>query len=209
MNARKRGELLDATEAELGKIVRRGIRGRGREDRPTGRPGAGKYRVGKHFHVRITDTSLTVTRDRDRIDAEDALDGICTLRTTASADELDTATVIVAYKHVSRIEGYFRSPKAIDLDLDLDLDLRPIYHRLTGQVTAHVLICMLATYLPHLAPAQGLGAVDLRTPAAPVRIPLHRRPARPPPRPRRPARSPPTVTCRSDPAKGCWPTWSP
>ncbi|TQC36380.1 transposase, partial [Rhodococcus sp. WS4] len=96
---------------------------------------------GKHFHLDIADTSLTVTRNRERIDAEAALDGIYTLRTTASADELGTAAVIDAYKNLSRVERDFRSLKAIDLDL------RPIHHRLTDRVKAHVLICMLAAYL--------------------------------------------------------------
>ncbi|TQC36647.1 transposase, partial [Rhodococcus sp. WS4] len=82
-----------------------------------------------------------VTRNRERIDAEAALDGIYTLRTTASADELGTAAVIDAYKNLSRVERDFRSLKAIDVDL------RPIHHRLTDRVKGHVLICMLAAYL--------------------------------------------------------------
>lgn len=142
--ARKRGELLDATEAELGKIVAAVAAGRltgaGKIGLRVGRV-LGKYKVGKHFHLDIADTSLTVTRNRERIDAEAALDGIYTLRTTASADELGTAAVIDAYKNLSRVERDFRSLKAIDLDL------RPIHHRLTDRVKGHVLICMLAAYL--------------------------------------------------------------
>ncbi|TQC37562.1 transposase, partial [Rhodococcus sp. WS4] len=77
--ARKRTELLDATEAELGKIVAAVTGGRLSGAAKIGmRVGKvwGKYKVGKHFHVDITDTSLTVTRNRDRIDAEAALGGI-------------------------------------------------------------------------------------------------------------------------------------
>ncbi|MDT2004506.1 transposase [Rhodococcus opacus] len=142
--ARKRGELLDATEVALAPIraaVTAGrLSGAGKIGLRVGRV-LGKYKVGKHFHLDIADTSLTVTRDRARIDAEAALDGIYTLRTTASADELGTAAVIDAYKNLSRVERDFRSLKAIDLDL------RPIHHRLTDRVKAHVLICMLAAYL--------------------------------------------------------------
>src|SRR6476661_3239328 len=142
--ARKRGELLDATEAELGKIVAAVTAGRlsgaGKMGLRVGKV-LGKYKVGKHFRLDITDTSLTVTRNRERIDAEAALDGIYTLRTTASADELGTAAVIDAYKNLSRVERDFRSLKAIDIDL------RPIHHRLTDRVKGHVLICMLAAYL--------------------------------------------------------------
>ncbi|TQC37653.1 transposase, partial [Rhodococcus sp. WS4] len=129
--ARKRGELLDATEVALAPIraaVTAGrLSGAGKIGLRVGRV-LGKYKVGKHFRVEITDTTLTVTRDRDRIDAEAALDGIYTLRTTASADELGTAAVIDAYKNLSRVERDFRSLKAIDLDL------RPIHHRLTDRV---------------------------------------------------------------------------
>ncbi|WP_419423246.1 IS1634 family transposase [Rhodococcus opacus] len=142
--ARKRGELLDATEAELGKIVAAVTAGRlsgaGKIGLRVGKV-LGKYKVGKHFRLDITDTSLMVTRNRERIDAEAALDGIYTLRTTASADELGTAAVIDAYKNLSRVERDFRSLKAIDIDL------RPIHHRLTDRVKGHVLICMLAAYL--------------------------------------------------------------
>ncbi|TQC35902.1 transposase, partial [Rhodococcus sp. WS4] len=70
--ARKRGELLDATEAELGKIVAAVTAGRlsgaGKIGLRVGRV-LGKYKVGKHFHLDIADTSLTVTRNRERIDA--------------------------------------------------------------------------------------------------------------------------------------------
>ncbi|MDT2009920.1 transposase [Rhodococcus opacus] len=142
--ARKRGELLDATEVALAPIraaVTAGrLSGAGKIGLRVGRV-LGKYKVGKHFHLDIADTSLTVTRDRARIDAEAALDGIYTLRTTASANELGTAAVIDAYKNLSRVERDFRSLKAIDLDL------RPIHHRLTDRVKGHVLICMLAAYL--------------------------------------------------------------
>ncbi|MDF3311556.1 IS1634 family transposase [Rhodococcus sp. T2V] len=142
--ARKRSELLNATEAELGKVVAAVTAGRlsgaGKIGVKVGRV-LGKYKMAKHFRLDITDATLTVERDQTGIDAEAALDGIYTLRTTATVDELGTAAVIDAYKNLSRVERDFRSLKAIDLDL------RPIHHRLTDRVKAHVLICMLAAYL--------------------------------------------------------------
>ena len=95
----------------------------------------------KHLHITITDTTLTVTRKHDQIHAEAALDGIYVLRTSVPATDLDTAAVIAAYKNLAKVERDFRSLKTDDLDL------RPIYHRLTDRVRAHVLICMLAAYL--------------------------------------------------------------
>lgn len=142
--ARKRGELLDATQALLEPIAARVATGK-----LTGADQIGlkvgqvlnKYKMGKHLNVQITDTSLTVTRNQDQIDAEAALDGIYVLRTDQPTEQLDTPGVVTSYKNLSRLERDFRHIK-VD-----DLDLRPVYHRLDGRVKAHVLICMLACYL--------------------------------------------------------------
>ena len=98
----------------------------------------GKYKVGKHFERRITDTSFTYERNHAAIAAEAALDGIYVLRTNVAATELDAAAVVTGYKNLAHIERDFRSIKTDDLDL------RPIHHRLTERVKAHALICMLA-----------------------------------------------------------------
>jgi hypothetical protein len=100
-----------------------------------------RYKTGKHFTVTITDTSLTVTRKQDQIDAEAALDGFYVLRTPVPASQLDAPAVVAAYKNLKYVERDFRSIKADDLDL------RPVFHRLEERVRAHVLICMLACYL--------------------------------------------------------------
>jgi hypothetical protein len=142
--ARKRLELLAATEAALAPIIAAVAAGRVAGAGPIGlKVGKvlGKFKMAKHFHLDITDTALTITRDADRIDTEAALDGIYVLRTTATPKELPTAAVIGAYKNLAHVERDFRSLKAIDLDL------RPIHHRLDDRVKAHVLICMLAAYL--------------------------------------------------------------
>ena len=142
--ARKRGDLLTATEHLLAPIAVAVAAGR-----LVGADQIGlkigkvldKYKMAKHLHLAITDTTLTVTRKQVQIDAEAALDGIYVLRTSVPATDLDTAAVIGAYKNLSRVERDFRSIKTDDLDL------RPIYHRLEDRVRAHVLICMLAAYL--------------------------------------------------------------
>ena len=101
----------------------------------------GKYKMAKHFTIAITDASLAITRNQASIDAEAALDGIYVIRTSVSADILDPADVVVAYKNLSHVERDWRNIK-VD-----DLDLRPIHHWLEDRVKAHVLICMLAQYL--------------------------------------------------------------
>jgi len=142
--ARKRGELLAATQTLLDEIVARAERGTlaGADDIGVALGKViNKYKVGKHFDYTITDTTLTAARKQAQIDAEAALDGIYVLRTNIRADTLDAAGVVTGYKTLSHVERDFRSIKTDDLDL------RPIHHRLEDRVRAHVLIAMLAAYL--------------------------------------------------------------
>ena len=142
--ARKRVELLAATETALAPIIASVTAGRLTGAGPIGvKVGKvlGKFKMAKHFHLDITDTTLTLTRNAKSIDTEASLDGIYVLRTTAAPTDLDTTAVIGAYKNLARVERDFRSLKTIDLDL------RPIHHRRDDRVKAHVLICMLAAYL--------------------------------------------------------------
>jgi hypothetical protein len=144
--ARKREDLLQATEKLLAPVI-----ARVRAGRLAGAAAIGvevevgkvisKYKTGKHFEVTITDDSLTVERKQDQIDAEAALDGFYVLRTPVPAAELDAPGVVSAYKNLRYVERDFRHIKADDLDL------RPVFHRLEERVRAHVLICMLACYL--------------------------------------------------------------
>ena len=142
--ARKREDLLAATEKLLAPVIARAragrLRGAGEIGVEVGKV-ISKYKTGKHFQVTITDDSLTVTRRQDQIDAEAALDGFYVLRTPIPAAELDGPAVVTAYKNLKYVERDFRHIKADDLDL------RPVFHRLEGRVKAHVLICMLACYL--------------------------------------------------------------
>jgi hypothetical protein len=141
---RKRDELLAATDHDLAAIAERVARGTltgaGRIGEAVGRV-INKHKVGKHFRRTIADTSFTYERDHAAIAAEAALDGIYVLRTSVAATDLDAAGVVESYKNLSSVERDFRSIKTDDLDL------RPIHHRLSDRVKAHVLICLLGCYL--------------------------------------------------------------
>jgi hypothetical protein len=142
--ARKRTELLAATEVELDKVARLVEGGKLAGTAMIGvRVGKvlGRYKVAKHFDLQITDTSFGYARRQAQIDAEAALDGIYVIRTSVTADRLDAAGVVEAYKRLANVERDFRSLKTIDLEL------RPIHHWREGRVRAHVLVCMLAAYL--------------------------------------------------------------
>ena len=109
--ARKREDLLAATEQLLAPIAARAAAGR-----LAGAAAIGvevgkvinKYKTAKHFTVTITDDSLAVARKQDQIDAEAALDGFYVLRTPVPAGELDAPGVVAAYKNLKYVERDFR-----------------------------------------------------------------------------------------------------
>jgi Transposase DDE domain len=142
--ARKRTDLLQATEDDLAKIAAQVQAGRIKDPDKIGLKAGrviNKRKVAKHFTLDITEGRITWQRDTASIDAEALTDGIYVIRTPVPEQTLDAPGTVAAYKGLSRLERDFRSIKADDLDL------RPIWHRLEDRVKAHVLICMLACYL--------------------------------------------------------------
>jgi hypothetical protein len=140
--ARKREELLAATETDLAAIKARVDRGTLLGAAQIGLavgPALKRYRMKKHFQIEITDTEFTYARDTTGIAAEAALDGFYILRT--SLTDLPAGDVVRAYKNLEQAERAFGSLKGPELQI------RPIHHHLETRVRAHVLICMLAYYL--------------------------------------------------------------
>jgi hypothetical protein len=145
--ARKRMELLAATEDDLEEIAarvqraKRPLRGAGEIGRAVERALA-HHKVGKHFSVIITDTTLTWTRNEDGIRNEAELDGFYVIRAKIPEQPQPPAAELVAtYKGLSTVERAFRTLKGVDLKI------RPIHHRLEKRVRGHVLLCMLAYYV--------------------------------------------------------------
>lgn len=142
--ARKRADLLAATEALLEQVKRQVDAGRLRDPDKIGVKAdraLRKHKVAKHLVVQIGQGAISWHRDQAKIDAEAALDGIYVIRTCVPATALDAPATVAAYKNLAFVERDFRSIKADDLDL------RPIWHRLADRVRGHVLVCMLACYL--------------------------------------------------------------
>ena len=162
--ARKREELLAATETDLALIKARVDRGTLLGAAQIGLavgPALKRYRMRKHFQIEITDTDFSYARDTTGIAEEAALDGFYILRT--SLTDLPAGDVVRAYKNLEQAERAFGSLKGPDLQI------RPIHHRLEDRVRAHVLICMLAYYLTwHLKAAwKPLLFTDEHRPASP------------------------------------------
>ena len=143
--ARKRDELLAATENELQTIAaatrrqRRPLRG---QDKIALRVGKvrNKFKMAKHFDLDITDEAFTFTRNQDSIAAEAALDGIYVLRTSLPEHALHRDDVVLRYKDLADVERFFRT-------LNTELDVRPIRHRLADRVRAHMFLRMLSYYI--------------------------------------------------------------
>lgn len=145
--ARKRAELLAATETELAKITASVESPRGRlRGADAGQIGerAGKiinkYKVAKHFTLTIADGVFAYERKTEQITQEAALDGLYAIRTTLPADRLGASAAVRAYKQLKMAERAFRTMKDT-------IEIRPIHHHLETRVRAHVFLCMLAYYV--------------------------------------------------------------
>ena len=142
--ARKREELLAATEADLARIVTAVAAGRLRDAAAIGvRVGRIKdrHRMAKHFELLIADGSFAYHRREDAIAQEAALDGLYVIRTSVAPDHLDAPGVVLAYKRLSAVERDFRVFKTSELEV------RPIHHWREDRVRGHLFLCLLAAYV--------------------------------------------------------------
>jgi hypothetical protein len=145
--ARKRAELLAATEVELDKVkaMVTGPRGRlrgadaGRIGERAGKV-SNKYKVAKHFTLQIADGAFAYERNTEQINSEASLDGLYAIRTTLPADRLAASAAVRAYKQLKMSERAFGTMKDT-------IEIRPIHHHLETRVRAHIFLCMLAYYV--------------------------------------------------------------
>ena len=144
--ARKRTELLAATEKLLDKIVeatkrkRTPLRGEAKIGLRVGRV-INRHKMSKHFILEIGAASFSYKRDDPAITEEAALDGIYVIRTSVTPEAFTSQEAVKAYKDLSKVERAFRSIKTVDLKV------RPIFHWLDDRIRAHVFLCMLAYYV--------------------------------------------------------------
>jgi hypothetical protein len=147
--ARKRSELLAATERELDKITASTTSPRGALRDASGaaigqRAGkvVNKYKMAKHFTLQISDGAFAYERKTDQISAEAALDGIYIIRTTCTPEQISARAAVRAYKQLKVNERAFQTMKD-------SLEIRPIYHHLEDRVRAHIFLCMLAYHVSY------------------------------------------------------------
>ena len=144
--ARKRAELLAATEVELAKIAaatqraRQPLRGQQAIALRVGRV-IDRFHMAKHIELAIGDATFSWRRRDAAIAQETALDGLYVIRTSVSAQQLGAAEAVAAYKSLAQVERAFRSLKTVDLQV------RPVFHYSAPRVRAHVFLCLLAYYV--------------------------------------------------------------
>jgi len=144
--ARKRQELLQATEQKLTRISQDVAR-RKKPLYTAAEIGVkvgkvlGRYKMGKHFECQIGAGTFTWSRRQEAIEREAKLDGIYVIRTSEPAEHLSAADTVRSYKRLAEVERAFRCLKGIDLRV------RPIRHRTAERVPAHIFLCLLAYYV--------------------------------------------------------------
>jgi len=175
LRAHKRESLLDATTKVL-EVIQKAVSC----GRLTGKAEIGirigksinRYKVAKHFVLKINDKSFTFERRHDAIAKEAALDGIYVVRTSMPKTEATDEDAVRNYKKLANVERAFRTMKSVSLKV------RPIHHRLESRVRAHILLCMIAYYVewhmrealrPILFSDEDQGAKATRDPVAPAK----------------------------------------
>jgi transposase len=144
--ARKRQELLQATEKKLTQIAQDVAR-RKKKLHTAAEIGMkvgkvlGRYKVGKHFNCQIGEGSFRWSRRHEAIEREAKLDGIYVIRTSEPVERLSCEDTVRSYKRLAEVERAFRCLKGIDLLV------RPIRHRTETRVPAHIFLCLLAYYV--------------------------------------------------------------
>jgi transposase len=142
--ARKREDLLRATEAALAPIKQRveaGTLSEAAEIALAVGQVINRRKVKKHLELEIADGHFAYRRKQAQIDEEAALDGFYVLRTNLAADALAAPDVVRSYKQLAHAERAFRTLKGPELEI------RPIRHRREDRVRAHAFLCLLAYYL--------------------------------------------------------------
>jgi hypothetical protein len=145
LTARKREDLLAATEADLEAISKatkrdkRPLQGKDKTALRVGRV-VNRHKVAKHFLTEVTETSLSFSCNEDKVAEEARLDGIYVLRTSLPEEVLGRDGVVFSYKELENVERAFRG-------FNSELDVRPIRHRLADRVRANIFLRMLSYYV--------------------------------------------------------------
>ena len=131
--ARKREDLIAATERDLAKIAAsvarktQPLRGAAEVGMAVG-AALDRHKMAKHFELTIEDARFAFARKHEQIAQEAALDGLYAVRTSLPEETLADDAAVKAYKSLSMVERAFRCLKTVDLHV------RPIHHWLGDRI---------------------------------------------------------------------------
>lgn len=132
----KRDDIVAAVEAELAKLKRI-------KDDDEHHKAECELRAHKTYGRFVTQTPKgRLTLNREKIANEERCDGKFMI--SASDHSLSAEDIMYGYKALWAIERTFRDMKHV-------LDLRPVYHRVSDRIRAHVLLCWMAMVLVRVA----------------------------------------------------------
>jgi len=160
----KRHELLAATEVNFAKLKAQVDAGRLRDPAKFGLHAGrvvNRQKMAKLFNLEITEGSLSFSPKVDAIIKEAGLDGIYVIRTSLEEGRASAGEVVKTYELLANLEhDCFQNMTTVDVEI------RPVRHRLTDRVRAHVFICMFGAHLTwHLRRARApLALIDEKPP---------------------------------------------
>jgi DDE family transposase len=139
----RREQRIERIEAELARLKTQRERAKTKAERDAHQRGECALRDHKTLsrYLRQTKTGRLLI-DRDKIRAEERLDGKYLLTTSDPA--LSAEDIAVGYKQLLEAERSFRDLKGV-------LRLRPVFHSKSDRIRAHVLICFLALVIVRVA----------------------------------------------------------
>ncbi len=184
--ARKREDLLTATERELARIDAQ-VRRKNASLHDAAQIGLAvgavlnKKKMAKHFVVTIVEGYLSWHRRLDQIEAEARLDGIYVIRTSVPVEQLDAAETVQAYKDLSRVETGVpileepRSGNPADPALDRGQSARsclPLHARLSCRVApkAHISAAAVPRHRSGSGKAERISPVAAIDPSDAVKV---------------------------------------
>lgn len=104
---------------------------------------ARKLKILSWINFRVDDRTITLSSDKDRLEAVSRLDGCYVIKTDLTSEQCDAQTVHDRYKDLSQVELAFRTMKTGLLAV------RPVYVRKANRTRGHVFITMLAYMIIH------------------------------------------------------------
>jgi transposase len=99
-----------------------------------------RYNLEKYVSLSLSERTIEVTVDEDKVQSAKQLDGCYALVTDFDKESCSAEKVHERYKDLAQVESAFRLLKS-------SLDVRPLWHRRADRTRAHVFLVMLSLLL--------------------------------------------------------------